>query len=77
MNKGFLTDLEALINRYSRENPSGTPDFILAAFLADCLRAWDEAVAAREQWYGRSLSPAAHSADDGCNIIDIPWLRDP
>ena len=49
----FADELESLINRYSQENGSDTPDFILASYLNDCLKAFDSAVAARECWYGR------------------------
>lgn len=54
---GFRADLETLINRYSRENGSNTPDFILADYLNDCLAAWDKGVTAREKWYGRAPEP--------------------
>jgi hypothetical protein len=49
----FEVELEQLINMHSQENGSGTPDFILAIFLTDCLRAYNTALAAREKWYGR------------------------
>jgi hypothetical protein len=46
-------ELQVLLNRYSAENGSNTPDFILAQFLDDSLLAFDHAVNAREAWYGR------------------------
>lgn len=49
----FRRDLERLINRNSAENGCDTPDFVLAKFLVTCLAAFDEAVMAREHWYGR------------------------
>jgi hypothetical protein len=49
----FIRELEALINKYSRENESDTPDFILAEYLHACLLAFETGVNAREQWYGR------------------------
>ena len=52
----FRGELEEAINRYSRENPSGTPDYILAEYLHDCLNAYDHAVQAREKWYGREIN---------------------
>jgi hypothetical protein len=45
--------LQRLLNQCSAENGSNTPDFILANYLTDCLTAFDRAVGAREQWYGR------------------------
>ncbi len=47
-------ELERLLNYYSRENMSNTPDFILAEYMIDCLRAFENAVVRRETWYGRS-----------------------
>lgn len=49
----FAKELESLINRYSQENESDTPDFILAGFLRDCLSAWNSATKGRDQWFGR------------------------
>jgi hypothetical protein len=45
--------LSELLNRFSAENGSGTPDFLLAEYLLACLSAYDKAVQAREEWYGR------------------------
>lgn len=53
----FEKELEQLINRHSMEGTSGTPDFILARFLDDCLKAWNTGQKAREQWYGRPVNP--------------------
>ncbi len=47
----FQQELENLINRFSRESNSGTPDFILAKYLISCLHAFDEAVVDRDKWY--------------------------
>ena len=59
----FEHELESLLNRYSIENESDTPDFILALFLRRCLNMWASAVQARDRWYGfkpwpRELLPA-------------------
>jgi hypothetical protein len=57
-------EIAILLNKYSAENGSNTPDFILAKYLADCLAAFDKAVTAREKWYGPALgskpAPVAH-----------------
>lgn len=50
----FITELRELLNRRSMENGSDTPDFILAQYLTDCLRAWNRATKRREDWYGRT-----------------------
>jgi len=49
----FRTALTALINRYSKENDSDTPDFILATWLSDSLELFSRTVRRRDQWYGR------------------------
>ena len=49
----FQDELESLINRHSQESGSDTPDFILASYLNDCLKSYNAAVQARDQWYGR------------------------
>lgn len=53
----FEKELEGLINRFSQENPSNTPDFILAQYLMGCLTAWNRGVQQRETWYGRDARP--------------------
>lgn len=47
----FETEVGDLINRYSLENGSDTPDFILARYLRDCLVAFDAATKRRATWY--------------------------
>jgi hypothetical protein len=47
----FRNELEALINKHSIENGSNTPDFILAHYLINCLKAFDDAVNFRTTWY--------------------------
>ena len=51
----FQKALEDLINAHSQEAASGTPDFIIAQYLMNCLRAYNLALKEREDWYGRSL----------------------
>jgi len=46
----FTNELTKLINKHSMENDAGTPDFILARYLADCLRNFNKAVNARDSW---------------------------
>lgn len=48
----FIKELESLINRYSQEKPSDTPDYILAEYLADCLISYNSALRKRTAWYG-------------------------
>jgi hypothetical protein len=53
----FVKDFTKLVNRYSLENGSNTPDFILARYLYDCLLAFNAATTRRERWYGRRGVP--------------------
>jgi len=48
----FGIELTALLNRYSAENDSDTPDFILAAYLISCLNAFHSTVQSRRHWWG-------------------------
>lgn len=52
----FTDELEHLINKYSLENQSDTPDFILARYLKMCLDNYNAAIQQREHWYGRSIT---------------------
>ena len=53
METNFKQELESLINSYSLENQSDTPDFILAKYLQTCLDNFSAAILQREEWYGR------------------------
>ena len=48
----LATQLAALLSKHSCENESNTPDFILAAYMLDCLEAFERASKRREAWYG-------------------------
>ena len=54
----FEQELQSLINKRSQENASNTPDFILAMFMNNCLKAFNEAIQQRETWYGRDARPS-------------------
>ena len=53
MESQFEKELAELVNKYSKENDSDTPDFILARYLNAVLDNFNAAVKDREQWYGR------------------------
>ena len=59
----FAKELQLLINKYSRENESNTPDYILATYLEGCLSAYTAAVKQREEFYGRDAVPTTASVD--------------
>lgn len=47
----FKKDLTSLINRYSREHKSNTPDFILAEYMNGCLETFERIIARRDEWH--------------------------
>jgi len=47
----FKKELEILINKFSMENESNTPDFMLAQYLYDCLQAFNHVMKSRDKWY--------------------------
>jgi hypothetical protein len=54
---GLFRELEMLLNKYSMENSSNTPDFILAQFMLESLASFNKALVARAEWYGRIDTP--------------------
>lgn len=48
----FQDALSNLINSYSKENDSDTPDFILAKYMEQSLMALCDAVTGRDKYYG-------------------------
>ena len=55
--KPLIQELETLLNGYSEENESNTPDFILAKFMLACLEQFNVATRERDRWYGVHLEP--------------------
>lgn len=45
------TEISQILNKYSAENDSNTPDFILAEYLINCLVAFNNATQQRCNWY--------------------------
>jgi hypothetical protein len=54
----FVKELTSLINRYSLENLSDTPDFILSEFLWSCLEAFNRAMLQRKIWHSNRTDEA-------------------
>ena len=52
-NESLEEAIRHLINCYSVENESDTPDFILAEYLMACLKAFNDATVTRTGWYKR------------------------
>jgi transcriptional regulator with XRE-family HTH domain len=53
----FEHGLQHLINRFSIESRSDTPDFILAQYLQQCLTNFNYCVRRRDQWHGFQAFP--------------------
>jgi hypothetical protein len=71
----FAEELTSLINRFSRENASDTPDFIVAAYVSAALEAFENAVNAREKWYGREPVPVpADQCPTPPDVVGKPFL---
>jgi hypothetical protein len=51
IDSSFRDEPESIINRHNIEDGSNTPDFILADYLRDCLRAFNAATKERSRWY--------------------------
>ena len=66
----FENELTAMLNKYSMENVSNTPDFILAQYLCQCLAAFNTAVQQRETWHGRDARPTVWYRKD------VPTVRE-
>lgn len=49
----FQKALKDLINTYSIENDSNTPDWMIADYLVSCLKNWNYNILRREGWFGR------------------------
>jgi len=58
-------ELRKLLNCYSRENESNTPDYILAKFMMDCLDAYEMATNRRDKWFGIKPAPGSFVALTG------------
>lgn len=52
----FYNELKDLLNRTCQENASDTPDMILAGYMIDCLKAYNNAVQRRDKWWGVAMS---------------------
>jgi hypothetical protein len=51
----FEQQLESLINKFSLESASMTPDFILASHLRSCLDNWNTHIKQRDKWWSANI----------------------
>ena len=65
----FKKELESLINKYSLENESDTPDFILADYLIRCLEAFNISHKSVDKWFDiKHFNNVIVEAKDANNI---------
>ena len=43
----FVEELSSLLNRYGKDNATGTPDFVLAEYLEGCLKVYGQTLNSR------------------------------
>lgn len=69
------TTIKNAINRFSAENGSNTPDFILAEYLIGALELFDATTKDREKWYGREPKPVPpDQAPPRPDVVGKPFL---
>ena len=66
MKKSFRSELTDLLNRYSKENGSDTPDYVLAHFVEKAIEAFNHGVNLRSEFYGcgHNLSTQLYQLDE-------------
>ncbi len=69
MKNNFEKELEQLINKYSMENDSNTPDFILAEYLSNCLKTFNIILQKRAHWYDETGLPISEKVINSLNCF--------
>lgn len=59
----FEKELQLLINRFSMENGSNTPDFVLAEYMNGCLSNFNAAQKRRDAFYGMNMTGMHHAIE--------------
>jgi hypothetical protein len=59
----FERDLASVLNSHSADNKADTPDFILAAYLIDCLTTYRRIKEWNEMWHSRLGVPIPMQED--------------
>jgi predicted Ser/Thr protein kinase len=67
--------LAQLLNEFSQENASNTPDFVLANYLEQCLDAFNAATREREKFYGRVCNGEVKQYADEMQATELDELR--
>lgn len=64
MKSDLQETLAFILDLFSEENKSNTPDFILAQYLIDCLKAYNKATNCRDKWYNEKSEIVSKEVDD-------------
>ena len=51
----FMKELSILLNRYSKDGDTNTPDYILAEYLKSCIDNFERAVDLRDAWHNKDV----------------------
>lgn len=65
----FEQDLVHIINKHSKESGSNTPDYILAEYMGNCLKAFHHATRLRDNWYGGKRSVINDQAEKWDDMV--------
>jgi hypothetical protein len=66
----FSKELSGLLNKYSLENSSNTPDFMLAEYLIDCLASYNKITVWNNKWHSMDGVPVNERNEGPC--LDRP-----
>jgi len=73
----FEKALQGLINSYSIENRSDTPDYILAQYLSNCLIAYENAKQSTDNWFeGKSKSTQQKDSIEDKPTPKLMWNKE-
>ena len=66
----FKKELEVLINRCNIENESDTPDYIIAEYLTNLLKIFNNTTKKRDKWLNQSHKELIQAAQEIINDFD-------
>lgn len=69
--QALTEDIRVALNKNSAENPSGTPDNILADMLVEVLMSYDSALATRAKWRGEPVETGTWNIDQAGPVVKV------
>jgi hypothetical protein len=73
----FKTDLTKIINFHSMGKKAQVPDFIIADYLMNCLKAFDNTMIDLDKWYNQEPNPTEYLEKQTPNVITCPECHEP